>query len=107
VFGVYFPCDACTAWVLRSHLQVLHPEGTHHNSGELVTVDLCRQMQQDRFGDLNQEKTLGEIPPEEPVRAAYGTASQVKKKPAKSKLGALEASPPVSLSPRTRSDKFG
>jgi hypothetical protein len=64
-------------------------------------------MQQDRFGDLNQEKTLGEIPPEEPVRAAYGTASQVKKKPAKSKLGALEASPPVSLSPRTRSDKFG
>jgi len=78
-FGVYFPCGACAALVLRSHLQVLHPEGTHHNSEELVTVDLCRQMQQDRFGDLNQEKTLGEIPPEEPVRAAYGTASQMKK----------------------------
>ena len=107
VFGDYVPCGACTGLVHRSQLQGLTPEETHHSKEEVVAFDQFRQMERDRIGNLNREKTLGLIPPEEPVRADYGTASQVKRKPAKSKLGELEPSPPVSLSPRTGSEKHG
>jgi len=107
VFGDYVPCGACTGLVHRSHLQGLTPEETHHSQEELVAFDQCRQMQRDCIGDRNLEITLGLIPPEQPVRADYGTASQVKRKPAKSKLGELGPSPPVSLSPSTGSGKDG
>ena len=72
----------------------LTPEETHRTQEELRPFNEVRVMERDRIGNLNREKTLGEIPPEEPVRAAYGTASQVKRKPVKSKLGEFEASCP-------------
>ena len=107
MFEYYVPCGACTALVHRSQLQGLTPEETHHSQEELVAFNQFRQMQRDRIGDRAREISLGLIPPEEPVRADNGTASQVKKKPAKSKLGELGPSPPVSLSPRTGSGKDG
>ena len=105
MFDSYVPCGACTALVHRSQLQGLTPEETHHSKEDLVAFNQLRQMQRDRIGDRAREIALGLILPEEPVRADYGTASQVKKKPAKSKLGELGRSPPVSLSPRTVSGK--
>jgi len=49
------------------------------------------------------------IPPEEPepVPAEYPKAPPMKRKAAKSKLGKLATTPPVSLLPRTGSGKAG
>jgi hypothetical protein len=85
----------------------LTPEETHHTQEELRPFNEVRLMERDRIGNFNRKKTLGDILAEETVRVDYGTASQVTRKPASSKLGDLDASPPVSLSPRTRSGQHG